>query len=74
MMKKRRFTSRKVCRFCADKIEPEYKDPLRLRNFMTEQGKIVSRRVSGVCAKHQRRLTLAIKRARVVALLPFTAE
>jgi len=74
MIKRKRFGSRKVCRFCADKIEPDYKDPLRLRNFMTEQGKIVSRRVSGVCAKHQRRLTRAIKRARTVALLPFTTD
>lgn len=71
---RRRFGSRKACRFCADKVEPDYKDPLRLRNFTTEQGKIVSRRVSGVCAKHQRRLTRAIKRARIVALLPFVAE
>ncbi len=63
----------KVCRFCADKsIEINYKDPKMLRFFTSERGKIVPRRISGTCAKHQRALTIAIKRARNIALLPFT--
>lgn len=65
---------RKSCRFCADKIVGiDYKDSNRLRNFVTERGKIVPRRISGNCARHQRILTSAIKRARNIALLPFTA-
>ena len=66
---------RKVCNFCvvhADQID--YKDIAKLRRFTTERGKILPRRISGVCAKHQRKLTLAIKRARAIALLPFTAD
>ena len=63
---------RKVCPFCADKIDYiDYKDALRLRKFVSERAKILPRRVSGCCAKHQRQLTLAIKRARQVALLPY---
>ena len=66
---------RKVCSFCADKIEHiDYKDVAKLRRFITERGKILPRRISGNCAKHQRQLTVAIKRARNIALLPFTAE
>ncbi len=66
---------RKVCSFCVDKIEHiDYKDVARLRRFTTERGKILPRRISGNCAKHQRQVTLAIKRARNIALLPFTAE
>ena len=66
---------RKVCSFCADKIEHiDYKDVAKLRRFTTERGKILPRRISGTCAKHQRKLTLAIKRSRAIALLPFTAE
>jgi small subunit ribosomal protein S18 len=65
---------RKSCRFCADKIVTiDYKDSNRLRNFLTERGKIVPRRISGNCARHQRILTLAIKRARNMALLPFSS-
>jgi small subunit ribosomal protein S18 len=65
---------RKSCRFCADKIAGiDYKDSNRLRNFVTERGKIVPRRISGNCARHQRILTSAIKRARNIALLPFAA-
>lgn len=66
---------RKVCSFCVDKVqEIDYKDAAKLRKFITERGKILPRRISGTCAKHQRQLTIAIKRARNVALLPFTAE
>lgn len=66
---------RKVCNFCVDKVDQiDYKDVAKLRRFTTERGKILPRRISGVCAKHQRKLTLAIKRARAIALLPFTAE
>ncbi|MBQ9480212.1 MAG: 30S ribosomal protein S18 [Selenomonadaceae bacterium] len=66
---------RKVCAFCVDKIEYiDYKDAAKLRRFITERGKILPRRISGNCAKHQRQVTLAIKRARNIALLPFTAD
>ena len=66
---------KKVCRFCADKTEHiDYKEFQKLRSFVTERGKILPRRMTGTCAKHQRELTTAIKRARHVALLPFTAE
>ena len=63
---------RKVCRFCADKIEIDYKNVSLLRSFITERGKILSGRITGTCAKHQRSLCDAIKRARMLALLPFT--
>ena len=64
---------RKVCSFCVDKAEfIDYKDVAKLRKYITERGKIVPRRVTGTCAQHQRELTTAIKRARYVALLPFT--
>lgn len=66
---------RKVCAFCVDKVENiDYKDVARLRKFTSERGKILPRRMSGVCAKHQRQLAVAIKRARVVALLPYSAD
>ena len=66
---------RKVCSFCVDKVDHiDYKDVAKLRRFVTERGKILPRRVSGNCAKHQRQVTVAIKRARNIALLPFTAE
>ncbi|HPF53023.1 MAG TPA: 30S ribosomal protein S18 [Eubacteriales bacterium] len=66
---------RKVCRFCADKVtEIDYKDIKKLEHYVSESGKIMPRRMSGVCAKHQRDLSIAIKRARQVALLPFAAE
>ena len=66
---------RKVCSFCVDKVvHIDYKDVAKLRRFVTERGKILPRRISGNCAKHQRQVTVAIKRARNIALLPFTAE
>jgi small subunit ribosomal protein S18 len=72
---KGRKRKRKVCAFCVDKIERvDYKDVSRLRRYLTERGKIIPKRISGNCARHQRQLTLAIKRARIVALLPFTVE
>jgi small subunit ribosomal protein S18 len=71
----RRRSRKRVCNFCVDKVEEiDYKDVNRLKKYITERGKILPRRISGNCAKHQRELTVAIKRARVVALLPFTAE
>ena len=64
-----------VCSFCVDKVEQiDYKDVAKLRRYITERGKILPRRISGNCAKHQRQVTVAIKRARNIALLPFTAE
>lgn len=70
---KRQYQRRKSCRFCADKnLVIDYKEYKILRNFITERGKIIPRRISGNCARHQRTLTSAIKRARTVALLPFT--
>jgi small subunit ribosomal protein S18 len=66
---------RKVCSFCIDKAEGiDYKDINKLRKYVTERGKILPRRISGNCAKHQRQLTDAVKRARNIALLPFTTE
>ena len=71
-VKKAKKQVKKVCTFCQDKVEAlDYKDVAKLKRYMTEKGKIVPRRISGLCAKHQRELTLAIKRARVVALLPY---
>jgi small subunit ribosomal protein S18 len=64
-----------VCKFCVDKVEMvDYKDIRRLRGFVSDRGKIVPRRISGSCARHQRQLTHAIRRARSMALLPYTAE
>lgn len=72
---KARKPKKRICSFCTDKIESiDYKDVPRLRRYITERGKILPRRISGNCAHHQRQLTLAIKRARNVALLPFTVE
>jgi len=66
---------RKVCKFCANpQIIIDYKDPKNLRYYVTERGKIVPRRISGNCAKHQREITTAIKRARIIALLPFSSS
>ena len=72
----RKFTPRrKVCQFCVDKVkEVDYKDLSRLRRFLSERGKIEPRRKTGTCAAHQRSLNVALKRARQLALLPFTAE
>lgn len=70
--KKRIYHRRKICRFCADTtLAINYKDPKTLKYFITERGKIIPRRISGTCAKHQRALTHAIKRARTIALLPY---
>ncbi len=70
-----RLRKKKICRFCeAGEIYIDYKDEKKLGKFLTEQGKIIPRRVSGNCAMHQRQLSKAIKRARHLALLPFVAE
>ncbi len=70
-----RHSRKKVCSFCVDKIEHiDYKDVNRLRKYISERAKIVPRRVTGTCARHQRDLTSAIKRARQVALLPYVAD
>ena len=70
-----RFQRRRFCAFCVEKIEKiDYKDVNTLRRFISDQGQIDSRRRTGTCARHQRRLTLAVKRARILALLPYTAE
>ena len=66
---------RKVCSFCVDKIEYiDYKDEKHLRRYINERGKILPRRMTGNCAKHQRQLSEAIKRARAIALMPYTVE
>ena len=66
---------KKVCMFCVDKVDYiDYKDFGKLRRFTSERAKILTRRVTGTCAKHQRELTTAIKRARYVALLPYTSD
>ena len=73
--KPRRAPRRKVCPFCVDKSKViDYKDVATLKRFVTEKGKIVSRRQTGVCSKHQRELAVAIKRARNVALLPYVGD
>jgi small subunit ribosomal protein S18 len=70
---RRGFGRRKVCRFCADKnLKVDYKDQGQLKYFLTERGKIIPRRISGNCARHQREVATAIKRARVLAILPYT--
>ena len=66
---------KKVCGFCVDKVEStDYKDVARLRRYISERAKILPRRVTGTCARHQRELTVAIKRARHLALLPFSSD
>lgn len=73
--KKRIFPRRKICRFCADStMLIDYKDLKTLKYFATERGKIIPRRISGNCAKHQRELTMAIKQARQIALMPYLAK
>ncbi|HHW05940.1 MAG TPA: 30S ribosomal protein S18 [Clostridia bacterium] len=75
MRRERKRSRKRVCSFCVDKIAViDYKDTQRLRRYITERGKILPRRVTGNCAHHQRMLTTAIKRARNIALLPFTVE
>ncbi len=72
--RRRRYGRRKVCRFCADRnLVIDYKDPQLLRYFSSDRGKIIPRRISGCCAKHQRKIAVAIKRARKIALMPFTS-
>ena len=69
------YRRRKVCRFCVDKVESiDYKDTKTLQQYILERAKILPRRISGTCAKHQRMLQQAIKRARVLALIPFTSD
>ncbi len=66
---------RKVCSFCVDKVtEIDYKEIQKLRRYVSESGKILPRRMTGVCAKHQRKLSMAIKKARKMALMPYTIE
>ena len=65
---------KKVCRFCANKAKIDYKDADALRRYMTERGKILPRRITGTCAKHQREVAKAIKRARAISLLPYVAD
>ncbi len=66
---------KRICSFCVDKLDKvDYKDVPRLKKYITERGKILPRRISGNCARHQRMLTVAVKRARNIALLPFTVE
>jgi small subunit ribosomal protein S18 len=74
--KRRRFYHRrKICRFCADSnIMIDYKEVKTLRYFITERGKIIPKRISGTCSKHQRELSVAIKRARTIALLPYVGS
>jgi ribosomal protein S18 len=75
LIQKRRMRKRKVCTFCVDKIDVlDYKDVAKMRKFISERGKILPRRVTGTCAKHQRVVTNAIKRARHIALLPFIID
>ena len=74
-MKRIKRRKKRVCNFCLDKVESvDYKDIGRLKKYITERGKILPRRISGNCAKHQRQMTSAIKRARHIAFMPFTAE
>ena len=74
-MNKARKPKKKVCQFCQDKIDYiDYKDVAKLRRFVSERAKILPRRVTGTCACHQRELTVAIKRARYVALLPYVSD
>jgi small subunit ribosomal protein S18 len=71
----RKAPRRKVCAFCVDKVDViDYKDIAKLKKYITEKGKILPRRMTGVCAQHQRTLESAIKRARIAALLPFKGE
>ncbi len=72
--RQRMYMRKKICRFCAKKATIDYKDPATLRRFTTEMGKILPRRITGTCAKHQRQLAKAIKRARALAFLPYTSK
>lgn len=71
----KRIPKKKVCQFCVDKADSiDYKDANKLKKYITEKGKIMPRRMTGVCARHQRLLAAAVKRARVMALLPYKAD
>jgi small subunit ribosomal protein S18 len=75
VLRKEKRKKRRQCNFCADKVDDiNYKDLVKLRRYVTERGKILPRRITGNCAIHQRDLTVAIKRARIMALMPYTAE
>ncbi len=70
-----RRAKKKICGFCVDKVtDIDYKDVSKLKKFVSERGKILPRRISGNCAKHQRQMTVAVKRARHIALLPYTSD
>ena len=70
-----KFFRKKVCKFCVDKMDNiDYKDTVRLKRFITEKGKMLPSRITGNCARHQRRVTEAIKRARFIALLPYVGD
>ena len=71
---RRKFFRRKVCKICIGKAKADYKDPEALRRFTTDRGKILPRRITGTCAKHQRLVATQIKRARALALLPFVTK
>jgi small subunit ribosomal protein S18 len=74
-LQQRRFQRKKFCRFCSEKVEfIDYKDMKILRNYLTERGKVLPRRMTGTCAKHQRELTESIKRARNIALLAYSEK
>ncbi len=70
----KRFFKKKVCKFCTQKLKVDYKDVDVMRRFVTERGKILPRRITGTCAKHQRVLAVSIKRARALAFLPYVAK
>ncbi|MBI5375619.1 MAG: 30S ribosomal protein S18 [Candidatus Schekmanbacteria bacterium] len=72
--KRKLVQQKRFCSFCANNLDIDYKDFKKLKNFLTERGKVIPRRISGNCAAHQRTLTVAIKRARFIALLPFTVS
>ena len=69
--RRRHYSRRKVCRFCADDVKIDYKDVDLLSHYVTDRAKILPQRITGTCARHQRELAVAIKRARYIALLPF---
>ena len=74
-VEKKTFQRKKLCRFCTDKMEYlDYKDVVTLKNYLTERGKIIPRRISGTCSGHQRQLNLSIKRARNIALVAFVED
>ena len=74
VLERRRFVRRKACKFCSERVESvDFRDTLRLSKFASERGKILPRRISGNCARHQRQLARAIKRARSIALMPYLA-